>query len=43
MVNMIDVDEIASKLKYTYDNYNIIKDNYTDVSMYDIKNIDYWL
>jgi len=40
---MIDIDEIVSKLKYTYDNYDTIKNSYTDVTKFDVKNIDYFL
>lgn len=42
-VNVIQVDEIVNKLKYVYDNYDRIKNNYTDVSRFDVKNVNYFL
>lgn len=43
MVNMIQTDEIIDKLKYTYNNYSTIKSEFTDVSKFDVKNIDYFI
>ena len=43
LVNMIQIQEISSKLKYAYQNYDTIKNQYTDVLQYDIKNIDYFI
>ena len=43
MVNVIQMQEIIAKLKYAYHNYNAIKNQYTDVTKYDVKNIDYFI
>lgn len=43
MVNMIEIQEIIAKLKYVYANYNSIKTQYTDVTKFDVKNINYFI
>lgn len=42
-INMIQIDEIINKLKYAYNNYNTLKSQYTDVTKFDVKNIDYFI
>lgn len=43
LINMIQTQEIIAKLKYAYNNYNTIKSQYTDVTKFDVKNIDYFI
>lgn len=43
LINMIEMEEIVAKLKWSYNNYNAIKMQYTDVTKYDVKNIDYFI
>lgn len=43
LINMIQTQEIIAKLKYVYDNYNTIKTQYTDVTKFDVRNINYFI
>lgn len=43
LINMIQTQEIIAKLKYAYDNYNTIKMQHTDVTKFDVKNINYFI
>lgn len=42
-VNMIEVDQIISKLKYVYDNYNQLRSRAMDLSRFDVSNINAFL
>lgn len=43
LVNIIDVQQIVTKLKYAYNNYSLLKLQYTDVTKFDVKNINNFL
>lgn len=43
LVNMIDVQQIITKLKYAYNNYSSLKLQHTDVSRFGVRNINQFL